>query len=241
MNRFDELFEIDGISDFNTLKSNTNSFGAEAHPGGFYVGYTYSTTKNKVNTYFSDFNGDGLVDVAHNGSVFFNAIDADGRPFFSKSSAATPSPVVSDVDVADGLIEIDPDELEEQIDQFPLHDVVRFWEAPASGTVDVHAPVRLVEDMSQAAQDYGKQDGVRLTIQHNDDELWVREIEWGDFDEITPTGVSSIDVKQGERIYFRVQSVFDGAYDKVIWAPEISYRSEPLDLVNPKRRVLFSF
>ena len=39
------------------------------------------------NTYFSDVNGDGLVDFVTGGTVHFNTLDADGIPTFSTSSA----------------------------------------------------------------------------------------------------------------------------------------------------------
>jgi len=35
--------------------------------------------------------------------------------------------------------------------------------------------------------------------------------------------VDAIPVTRGQRLYFRVQSIFDGAYDQVAWNPEITY------------------
>jgi hypothetical protein len=45
----------------------------------------------------------------------------------------------------------------------------------------------------------------------------------------TPTGLEAIAVEKGDIFYFRVQSIFDGAYDQVNWNPEIHYLDvEPL-------------
>ncbi len=61
-----------------------------------------------------------------------------------------------------------------------------------------------------------------VAIQHNGQEIWHRDIGPDDYALYTPT-LSSRVVKKGDRIYFRVQSRFDGAYDNVAWAPAISY------------------
>ena len=64
---------------------------------------------------------------------------------------------------------------------------------------------------------------MRVAIQHNGSELWSKTIEPTDYAPKTPQGVNTIQVSKGDRIYFRVQSRFDGAYDQVSWNPEIRY------------------
>ena len=61
-----------------------------------------------------------------------------------------------------------------------------------------------------------------------------------DYTSKTPTAVVAITVQKGDRIYFRVQSVFDGMYDQVDWEPEITYLNASLDIkdannLNPYR------
>jgi hypothetical protein len=41
------------------------------------VGTDKSTTKTKTTQYFSDINGDGLVDLVSNGKVYFNHLEFD--------------------------------------------------------------------------------------------------------------------------------------------------------------------
>lgn len=73
---YGEPVKVKGISNFSTTKSSTNSFGANAVVGWnvltAVVGTDKSTTKTKTTQYFSDINGDGLVDLVSNGKVYFN-------------------------------------------------------------------------------------------------------------------------------------------------------------------------
>jgi RHS repeat-associated protein len=62
-----------------------------------------------------------------------------------------------------------------------------------------------------------------VAIQQNGSELWSTTIAADDYSPKAPAGVDGVAVHAGDRIYFRVQSVFDGAYDQVAWDPEITY------------------
>ncbi len=78
---YGEPVKVKGISNFSTTKSSTNSFGANAVVGWnvltAVVGTDKSTTKTKTTQYFSDINGDGLVDLVSNGKVYFNHLEFD--------------------------------------------------------------------------------------------------------------------------------------------------------------------
>ncbi|MEL7247890.1 MAG: SpvB/TcaC N-terminal domain-containing protein, partial [Bacteroidota bacterium] len=220
---FGEERPIHGISQFSTASTSSNSFGAEGNPPFAYVGYEFTDAKTTNNTYFTDFNGDGLLDIAQNGTVWFNHLDANGDPTFTTDSGDTPSPIQPGSELDDSLFEVDPQELEDRIDQYPLQDVIRMWEAPATGTVQIEAPVQLAEPTDPMAQSYQSDDGVRVAIQVGALEVWSLEISADDYTIFEPTGVGSLNVDKGDRIYFRVQSVFDGANDQVNWAPTITY------------------
>lgn len=220
---FGEQRPINGISQFSTATTSSNSWGAEGNPPFAYVGFEYTDATTTNNTYFTDFNGDGLIDIAQNGTVWFNHLNANGDPTFTTNSGDTPSPIRPGAGLNDGLFEIDPAELEERIDRYPLQDVVRMWEAPTAGTVQIEAPVNLVEPTDPMALSYPSDDGVRVAIQSGSTELWSTEIDADDYTVFTPTGVAAIAVNAGDRIYFRVQSVFDGANDQVNWSPTITY------------------
>ncbi|WP_367388034.1 SpvB/TcaC N-terminal domain-containing protein [Lewinella sp. LCG006] len=226
---------IHGITQFSTASTSSNSYGAEGNPPFAYVGFEYTSATTTNNTYFSDFNGDGLLDIALNGNVWFNHLDDNGDPTFTTSSADTPSPINSGADLDGSLFEIDPAELEELIDRYPLHDVVRMWEAPFAGEIEIVAPVNLLEPTDPMAQSYQSDDGVRVAIQWNDLELWSASIAADDYAVVNPTGIDALTVNAGDRFYFRVQSVLDGANDQVAWSPTITYTTMPATLTVDSR------
>ena len=133
---FGEEKTIFGIGNFSASKTETYTYGIEAH-FGVYVGLQKTDSKNTVKTYFCDANGDGLMDLVHKGVVYFNHLNNDA-PTFTQSSGDTPSPIGSSTGIDPGLIQIDPQELEKLKDQFPLHDVVRVWEAPYTGIISIN-------------------------------------------------------------------------------------------------------
>ena len=127
---FGAIREIQGVGRFSKSKTTSSAIGVEAHPGGAFVGYTNTQVKTKISTYFSDFNGDGLIDVVNEGTVYFNHIGPNGDPVFTVNSEDTPSPIFINGQLDDDLFQIDPDEQDALIDANPLHDVVKMWEAP---------------------------------------------------------------------------------------------------------------
>ena len=220
---------VSGVDQFSYSRTTSNSFGAEGNPPFSFVGYEFTNAKTSTETYFADINGDGLLDIVKNRQVYFNTLNGQGHPTFSLSSAGTPSPLPVEGGGDEGLFEEDPEELEARIDQYPLQDVVRMWRAPFTGTVRVEAPVQWMPASDPAADDYQLDDGVSATIQLNGTELWRQRIEARDGGVYAPTGLGQIEVNAGDQLYFRLQSVFDGAYDRVDWDPRITY----LDLPDP--------
>ncbi|MGG8495190.1 SpvB/TcaC N-terminal domain-containing protein [Tenacibaculum sp. TC6] len=228
---FGDLLPISGINKFYKDKSSTTNYGFQLSAGcadfSAFIGLSKSKSKSQTTVYFTDVNGDQLIDIAVGGQVFFNHIDADGKPVFTTSSADTPSPVFQGGVIDSNVFTIDPQEIEDAIDQNPLHDVIRMWEAPYDGIVAISGGVNL----KQPTEPSGTADGVRVTIQHVATELWNTTIPANDYGVKVPTGVGAINVTKGDRIYFRVQSVFDGTDDQVNWSPVITY-SEHIDGLN---------
>jgi RHS repeat-associated protein len=232
---------IKGISNFSQGLTWGVNVGLESN---FFVwaGLGYKRTENITNVYLSDVNGDQLIDIVSNGTVYFNHLDQDGNPNFSPSSSNTPSPIkIASPGIDQTLVENDPKALDSTIDANPLHDVVKVWIAPFDGTVNINAPVALFQDPKPEAQSYTPADGVRVAIQHKGTELWSEKISATDFTPKNPSGVGSVVVKKGDRIYFRVQSVFDGAYDHVSWVPEITYSNHEPGLNDANDLPIFQF
>ncbi|MEO6174498.1 MAG: SpvB/TcaC N-terminal domain-containing protein [Flavobacterium circumlabens] len=237
-NAFGEAIRIDNLGNLGFTKSKTFNWGVDATVGfgsaSVNVGYDEQRSTNKTQSYFMDFNGDGLVDFADGGKVYYNRI-IDGVPHFLPNSTGTPSPVSGD----GNLILTTPDrtqELQELLDKNPLHDVVRVWQAPTTGEITVTQSFALVEDLSAERQQYktrdgqGKADGVHLYFQKNNTLIWDQVIAPDDY-AVKTKPAATLTVQKGERIYFRVSSIKDGNYDKVVWDPKIEY-TKTIDYYN---------
>ena len=169
-------------------------------------------------SYFTDVNADGLVDFVHQGQVYFNRVDSAGIPRFSTSSADTAVPLgTSRLPVASS------EQLDEVIahleKQSPPIDTVRRFTVPYTGTLKVEARVALV-----GSDTVDSVDGVRVAVQHNGKELKEATL--------NPRGARAaftdpitVDVKAGDRLYFRAGSIDDGVADQVAWEPVVTYQS----------------
>jgi RHS repeat-associated protein len=213
-----KLTNLPGIS---SESSRSVTAGVESY-FGIAAQLDHVSTTTRSDRYFADVNGDGLTDLVTNGSVLFGHLDANGNPAYSANSKDTPVPIGTGG--ASGTIVGDRTaEFERQVDAFPLLDSVRRWVAPFDGTVKIAGGVRLADNQGtdQAA------DGVRVAVQHENSELWAQRIMPNDHAQYTPSGVDSVQVRKGERLYFRVQSVLDGKFDQVTWDPDVSYTGIP--------------
>jgi len=229
-NTFGDAMKIEGIKNLGLYKNKSFSWGVDASVGfgvaSANVGYDEQRSTNRTLSYFMDFNGDGLVDFVNNGRVYYNRI-VNGVPVFLTSSLETPSPVSGGGD----LTLAKPDRTQELLQLLaknPLHDVVRVWQAPAKGTIVVNQSFQLIEDLSEERKEYktrnglDKADGVHLYFQKGNALLWNEIVSALDYSQkIKPA--QTLNVEKGERLYFRISSVKDGNYDKVIWDPKIEF------------------
>ena len=209
---------VAGLGAINRSSSSTFTAGAQAFVG--LAAGIADVSRSRVNesVYMTDVNGDGLPDLVSGGAVLFNRLDASGEPSFSPDS---PTPLGSGAPSnAAGLITVTPEEQAEAEAAFHLVDSVRRWVAPFSGTIDITGQVALAQAGDAAA------DGVRAAIQLEDAEIFSLVI--ADPTDLTPkpiTGLTNIAVTAGQRLYFRVNSRNDGAFDTVSFDPTITYRT----------------
>ncbi len=238
--RFGDLKEVSGMNQFLKEKGNTHDVGIESN-FGVTAGLNHSMSKSTTEIYFTDANGDGLIDIIKSGSVYFNSISDKGTPHFEKSSSKTPSPIIQSGIVDPNLVEVDSAEIKDLIEKNPLQDVVRMWQAPFNGTVNIKGGLNLIEDTSEERKAYTTADGVRVAIQHKGDELWSTEILPTDYSIKYPSGVSNIAVKKGDRIYFRVHSIFDGSYDQVLWNPIVEYAQHNDSIIDANNKPVFKY
>ncbi|SNS21679.1 hypothetical protein SAMN06265364_1792, partial [Prevotella jejuni] len=187
---YGEPIKVIGISKFSASSSNTFSGGPAIKAGWQYIMATVATstsrTTTKTSVYFSDVNGDGLVDIVSSGKVYFNHIEIDEQghaiPHFTLSSADTPSPIIYDAKKIDKTIgEVDPAEQAELIKSSPMEDMVRVWQAPKDGIISISGTVSLITPTGEYDTDeYAHADGVRVAIQKGRTELWNKKITKGD-------------------------------------------------------------
>ncbi|WP_224282162.1 SpvB/TcaC N-terminal domain-containing protein [Streptomyces sp. LS1784] len=218
-----KLTNLPGISTERTL---SGTIGAEAYVLTTSAQLDFVGTTTTSDRFFSDVNGDGITDLVNNGGVLFGYLDANGQPAYSADSTRTPVPIGGGA-VTGEIVGDQTAQFNQQVDNSPLLDTVRRWVAPFDGNVRVDGRVQLTQDPSPARAAYTKADGVRVTIQHKDAELWAQRIGPDDHTEFVPGNVASIPVKKGDALYFRTQSILDGKYDTVAWDPEITYTDLP--------------
>ncbi|MBB3841549.1 RHS repeat-associated protein [Runella defluvii] len=233
-NAFGNLKPISGVNDFSASNALSFSLGLQIVPPLGFFGYNYTNTTTTTTTYLSDFNGDGLIDIASNGQVFFNHLDPQGEPIFERTSTRTPNPLFLGGTVDKTFFAPDTALQHRQEKEFPLQDIVRFWTAPFDGAVRISGPVQLLKAADSLRSK--KEDGVRVSIQVREGVVWSEAIGAGNFTPKIPTGVSNVKVKKGDRVYFRVQSVYNGENDEVAWDPIVDYVSavSPVLDVNKK-------
>ncbi len=225
---FGSMQPVLGLSAINRSSSFTFTAGGEVFVGTIGLGaaglFDVSHSRVGEQIYFADVNGDGLPDLVNNGAVLFNRLDANGNPSFAPDSP-TPLGTGAATNTA-GLITTPP------VDQaaFPLVDSLRRWVAPFTGTIDITGQIVL----TQTANADAAADGVRAAIQLENTEIFSVTI--ADPTDPTPkpiTGLTGVAVTAGQRLYFRVDSRNDGAFDTVSFDPTITYRTVNGAAVDP--------
>jgi len=220
---FSEMHPVIGLSRLSTEANIGLAGDIEAH-FGVDVQFTISGDITIGEAYFADVNGDGLPDFVSGGTVYFNHLDPiTGNPTFEPSSANTPAPInttSTTLPVSQQITDLE----NQRRAQSPLQDTVSRWVAPFNGTIAITAPATLDPSMpgDPIPPPPYKGDGVTVAIQLNASQLWNATLKTPGAT-ATPTNVSAINVVKGDHIYFRLQSIDDGARDQVRWDPKIAY------------------
>ncbi|MFZ5985738.1 MAG: RHS repeat domain-containing protein [Bacillota bacterium] len=214
--------EVTGLNNIGLENSHTFCYGPEAYAGtnfaSIFAIYNKGNTKTTSKGYFSDVNGDGFVDFVSNGKVLYNHLINGQFRFDARAPFSMGAGNIDEASVKDIYEEI----IEEFNTNNPLADIVRAWKAPYSGNINIQGAINL-EDIVEGRSDQAR-DGIRAAIQKNGSEIWTRTIDKDDHS-IYQHDLQNIAIAEGDIIYFRLNSVDDGDFDKVTWDPEISYNS----------------
>lgn len=198
----------------------------------FQAYYGYRKYENYLDTdiYFADGNGDGLPDIVDNGTVYFNR-QINGETKFNSSSADTPNMLI----VANtGLDEEDYDPPLQETGE-KNYDVVRMWQAPFRGTIEIKDNIQIQGSSSDIRMIYS------IETAHLDNPTNLYRLQLLDIADHLPhsytlntnLGASiplgnptlqgqSIQVEAGQKIFFRIHNLGE-SNEAVNWNPEINY------------------
>jgi RHS repeat-associated protein len=233
---YNEPETITGITNFykGNSQSTTDNFQVTfgfSRLGGF-AGIDFSNTKSETNVYFTDANGDGLPDIVKNETVFFNRL-VNGKPEFIPNSMGTPNLVIK---AKPKMVEV-PAEYNEGEIKIPDYDVVKVWEVPYEGNVQIINDIVLT-DLTQEVvvtietriKDFSS--GVGCLIYGkalNSSSPEIHEIVTSPSNSAGAGSCMSngenIYVIPGQLIFFRVHATESGINPKVNWDPKVEYVS----------------
>jgi len=235
---FGDKKSISGGRNFQETVSKSNMGGFEANlVRSISAGVSKRKTRTTTSRYFSDVNSDGLIDIVVKGKVFYNYVDDKGEPNFTDKPEELPFDVPTSNNLDKSLLLPAKKDYEETLQQNPLHDIIRMWEAPYDGVVAISGGVQLLGDCTAN----NSLDGIKISIQKDEMVLWSDLISPSNHTEQNPKDVDNISVSKGDIIHFRLQSVFNGLCDKVYWSPQITYTDKDTSIVdaNGLKRYVF--
>lgn len=141
---------IEGITNFSRSTGRTKTMFLESHnlkvkvpftSKRFFLGKT--RTKSNINTdiFFTDGNGDGLIDIVKDNIVLFNqtATSSGGRHFGNSSQPSPNMLITANTKVLPGIDYVDDDGIVDA----QGYDAVRVWIAPKSGLIKIEDVVQL--------------------------------------------------------------------------------------------------
>jgi len=225
-----------------TSKSNTWGLEATAAAEGdvaISASYEYGSSNSYTGTYFTDANGDGLIDIVDEGTIYYNKLDSSGNPSFLEvigdtvwvadckcSYGSQTSGDVNDSIYLPGeylFLEDSFVVIPEIRDTLQL-DAVRMWIAPYAGSIVIRDTIVLTPEYEERREIAHINDGIKFTIQHNGALV----------DSVNPLSTSldtfliyrPLTVVAGDRIYFRMESKTRRIYDQIKCNPSITYNND---------------
>ncbi|HBV14810.1 RHS repeat-associated core domain-containing protein [Chryseobacterium carnipullorum] len=242
---------LPGETPIYTHNSYNTTLGLEYSFARGVVGANYSFGNSNSPIYFSDVNGDGLVDMIRYGDVFFNKI-RNGVPQFMTQSASGNMNVTEETPnaILAGSSAVQDTTVTTTQFSSSLANIVRMWEAPVSGDISISNEITLLQN---------SQDGV---------DVWIEKGEMTKINEdisgYNPANSSQISstvtlntqgqfqaqsatthVEKGQRIFVIASSKTDQNGDRVKLYTNIRYSSvsggPDVDLLDANNNSYFKF
>jgi RHS repeat-associated protein len=219
------LLTPENSKSFSYSKSYTNAFGFQATAGDLVAAsgsFGTSKTKDFTYNYFTDANSDGIQDIVSNGQIYFGRID-NGVLKYTTDVSLTPNPITKGAAIS--TPSIDCNDLLEDYKSSPLHDVVKVWKAPYDGYIKISGLIKLKNPASP--------DGVKISLQYykpqtNTSTFLIPFTVLNAANSTYMVNQPSVEVKQGDYFYFRINSIDNGTEDAVELPINIEYIYAPL-------------
>ncbi|MFC4686025.1 RHS repeat-associated core domain-containing protein [Epilithonimonas pallida] len=238
-NSFGAINSVSGFSNIPLSKNNAyvNSFGIEFSWKFIQGGISYSTTNSNSPIYFSDVNADGLSDLVYYGKVFFNKMrinssNNDYNDFAATEDNSTalldtPNPILKGIDA--------PKTTTPESESNMLANIVRVWEAPVTGNINIAAAVSLNQISTDGVKIWIEKGSVHREVDNiNENDIQPSTIISGiiRFDNNNQSGGLSVStfVKKGQRIYLIASSIDNAKGDKILVDSNIQYTDKDLNL-----------
>ena len=196
-------------------KSSSTSYGLDyvldLKAVDVYFGINHDHSKSKTKRYPTDYNADGVMDLVipagyNKSSILFGELDAFGNLTFNSSSSNTYNPVIKDQPVTYS------ETIDSNVPTFD-YEVVRSWEAPYAGTVNISGTASLHASVT------GGQ--AKVAIQKNS--TIIKSAQVVDATTSPAMSVSSVVVSKGDVLLFRTSFDGDGQEDLFQWDPQVTY------------------
>lgn len=203
----------------------------------FHLGSRRFVSKNFTDVYFTDGNGDGLVDIVKNNNVVFNqGINQEGFNTFSSSSLNTPNLLIT---AQSDTIPAVP--VRDEITDETGYEPIRVWVAPKAGVIQINDVVNMVATNSQSVAKYSIETSNTSINNGIPFRLYFKELTQGTPNAnvvITNYGGTNyplpsynsgvLNVERGQRIYFRL-IYKEQKNDVIVYSnPIIEYINPPL-------------
>lgn len=238
---------ITGVSNFSNTEGKSKTMFLESYDlmlripfikKEFYYGAKRFKSESKTNIYFTDGNGDGLLDIVKDKMVLFNQQDnVTGGRKFTTSSQQTPNMLITAS--VNEIADIEHPE-PETISDPQGYDVVRVWIAPKSGTIKINDQIHLEATNNNSSSYYSIETAVqsinngipfrlylnKLTHQVPDASVLITNYS-GNNPSLGSSNNSILNVNRGQKIFFRIIKNASGLNDKMITNPIITYLNEP--------------
>lgn len=259
-----KAYNIDNLSLFENFTKTSKEHSISLF--GANVQASKSRSNSRVRTFLSDVNGDGLIDYIKDRIVYFNRMDPNsGLPTFTDNSDLTPNRIFKEGDVDPGVspplpnLDIDNDLMDiVKVWVAPKDGVVNIKGVISKQFTSSDNGVRFSIEKSgrnfnHIYLDPSEWDPTISTVPWNpsspltpigSDPLYINQ---NNSDYLIPpsllitnsqtTNLSSINVKKGEHVYFRVNSSqFPKELVRVHWDPEVIYINGDYDSPNNNKQ-----